>query len=67
MTDRDVEREDEANRQRAEGGDGDGDTVPGGSVGAVVGSLLRPTGVESADEGNAEERREENDAEQRPA
>lgn len=65
MTDRSVEAEEDANRARAGAGDDERD-VPGGSIGVVAGSLLRPAGAESADGDDAEGRREENDAEQRP-
>ncbi len=69
MTDRSVDAEIAANRKRAgdDVDDGtDGGDVPGGSIGVVAGSLLRPAGVDSADADDIEARREENDAEQRP-
>ena len=68
MTDRDVQAEDEANARRAaEGEDRDGDTVPTASVGAVVGPLVRPAGLDVPGEREGEAQREENDAEQRPS
>ena len=65
MTDRGVDAEVDANRRRADA-DEDGQGVPGDSIGVVAGSLLRPAGAESADGDDAEARRGENDAEQRP-
>lgn len=62
MTDKDVQREIEANERRAREHEDDSDVDEGGLAGAVE-DLLDP--FDRADEGDAEDRREQNDAEQR--
>lgn len=62
MTDKDVQREIEANERRAREHEDDNDVDEGGIVGALE-DLLDP--FDRADEGDAEDRREQNDAEQR--
>lgn len=66
MTDRDVQREEEANRRRAEEDGGEDNTIIDTAEAAIDPLTRVMGGPNDEDEEDAEDRREANDAEQRP-